>query len=77
MGHRKMGYIEQLWYTAKYGVHSLFEWLDAMYFAKRLHPGWLHLATKSRNEEMRKYYKAKILRAYREYDRGIEDGNEA
>ena len=67
MGYRTVRYIEQLWYTAKYGVKSFFEWLDAMYFAKRLHPGWLQLATKSRNEELRKYYKSKILVEYRKY----------
>lgn len=46
-------------------LHKWFEWQDAKCWAKDIHPGWLHLATKGGHEETRAYYKAKILAAYR------------
>lgn len=65
MGYRKTGYIEQIWYVIKYAVRSWFEWQDAKCWAKDIHPGWLHLATKAKSEETRKAYHNKILKAYR------------
>lgn len=68
MVYKKIGFIRQLWYTVKYGVHSWLEWQDAKYWAEEVHPGWLELATKARSEDVRKEYKRKILLAYRGYE---------
>ena len=68
MSDKKIGFIRQLWYTAKYGVHSWLEWQDAKAWAKQYHPAWLEIATKARHEDTRKMYKRKILLAYRGYE---------
>lgn len=65
MGYRKVGYLEQLWYVVKYAVSSFFEWQDAKHWAMEYHPAWVQLATKSKNEKTRKYYRFKILNEYR------------
>lgn len=68
MTNNKIGFVRQLWYTAKYGVHSFLEWQDAKSWAKQYHPAWLEIATKARSEDTRKEYKRKILLAYRWYE---------
>ena len=68
MGYKKIGPIRQAWYTLKYVIHSWIEWQDAKCWAKQYHPAWVQLATKARNEDVRKEYKRKILLAYRGYE---------
>ena len=68
MSYKKIGFIRQLWYTAKYGFHSWLEWQDARSWAKQYHPAWVQVATKARHEDTRKEYKRKILLAYRGYE---------
>ena len=41
------------------------EWQDAKDWAKEYHPAWVEIATKSKSEEARAYYKNMILAAYR------------
>ena len=41
------------------------EWQDAKAWAKQYHPAWVEIATKSKSEEARQYYKDMILNAYR------------
>lgn len=65
MGYKKIGCLRQIWYVIKYAVSSWIEWQDAKCWAKDIHPGWVIMATKCRNEETRQYYKIKILAAYR------------
>lgn len=52
----------QFWYQY---IAGWFEWQDAKCWAKDIHPGWLQIATKCKNQETRAHYKAKILAAYR------------
>lgn len=68
MGHKKIGFVRQIWYTIKYGVRCWIEWQDAKDWADQYHPAWVRLATRARHEETRKIYKQKILLAYRGYD---------
>ena len=65
MVHKKIGPIRQMWYTIKYAVSSWIEWQDAKEWAKEYYPAWVELATKARDEGVRKEYKRKILLAYR------------
>lgn len=65
MGYKKIGYLRQIWYVIKYGVHGWFEWQDAKCWAKDIHPGWLFIATKAKSPDVRQRYKNKILAAYR------------
>lgn len=68
MGYKKIGYIRQLWYTIKYGIHSWLEWMVAKKWAKQYQPAWLQIATKGSSEYIRKLYRRKILLAYRGYE---------
>lgn len=68
MGYKAIGYLRQLWYTLKYGIHSWIEWQDAKEWAREYHPAWLEIAQKARHEDTRKEYKQKILLAYRGYE---------
>lgn len=68
MGYKKIGYIRQLWYTIKYGIHSWLEWLVAKKWAKQYQPAWLQIATKGRSKYIRDLYKRKILLAYKGYE---------
>ena len=65
MGYKAIGYVRQLWYTAKYAYRKWIEWQDAKDWAREYHPAWLEIATKARHEDTRKEYKQKILLAYR------------
>lgn len=49
-------------------IRDWFEWQDAKCWANEYHPAWVELATKARNEDIRKEYKRKILLAYRGYE---------
>lgn len=46
-------------------IAGWFEWQDAKCWAKDIHPGWLHLATKAKSAATRQIYRNKILKAYR------------
>jgi hypothetical protein len=46
-------------------VSKWLEWFDAQYWAKDIHPGWVHLANNSEHKETRMYYREKILAAYK------------
>lgn len=70
MPYRKTGYIEQILYVAKYKFESWMEWQDAKAWAKAIHPAWVEIATKCKNDEVKKHYKDMILNAYR----GENDG---
>ena len=72
MGHRNIGYLEQIWYTAKYMVTSWIDWQRAKKLVGAYRPGWVELAEKCENEETRQYYRLKVLNEYR----GVRgDGN--
>ena len=64
VGYKKISYVRQIWYVIKYAVRSWIEWQDAKAWAKEYHPGWLHLATKSKHMETRQIYRNKIMKAY-------------
>jgi len=67
MAYRKVGSLEQIWYTIKHSVGAWIEWHDAKAWANRHHPAWVDIATRSRSEVARKYYKNMILEGYREW----------
>ena len=67
MGYKKVGYLRQLWCMARYSLRAWMEWMDAKSWAESLHPGWVQLATKAKNKEVRLIYRDKILKAYRGY----------
>ena len=46
-------------------LKSWLEWQDAKAWAKQYHPAWVEIATKSKSEDARDYYKNMILGAYR------------
>lgn len=52
-------------YAIKNKLESWIEWQDAKDWAKQYHPAWVEIATKSKSEEARAYYKKMILGAYR------------
>lgn len=60
-----MAYFEQLWKRIKHSVYVWLEWQDAKAWAKQYHPAWVEIATQSKSEDARKYYKDMILNAYR------------
>lgn len=41
------------------------EWQDAKCWAKEYHPAWVEIVKRTKNEEVREYYKKMILAAYR------------
>ena len=65
MGYRKVGYLEQIWYVIKHAVTAWIEWQDAKCWAKQIHPAWVEIVKRTKNEDVRKYYKKMILDAYR------------
>lgn len=80
MGKRVTYAIAQLWYQITGPVVALWqrltgairawmEWQDAKCWAKKYHPGWLHVVRKCKHKSTQAYYKAKILAAYREKDK--------
>ena len=42
-----------------------FEWQDAKCWAKVFHPAWVEIVKRTKNEDVREYYKNMILGAYR------------
>jgi hypothetical protein len=46
-------------------LKSWLEWQDAKAWANQYHPAWVEIATKSKSEEAREYYRKMILGAYR------------
>lgn len=65
MSYRKVSSLEQVWYVIKHKLESWLEWQDAKSWAEEYHPAWVEIATKSKSEEARAYYKKMILGAYR------------
>ena len=74
MGYKTIGCIRQLWYTVKYSVHSWLEWQDAKRWANVYHPAWVEIVARTKNEEVREYYKNMILSAYIGDVEDLEDG---
>ena len=70
MGYRKVGTLEQILHVIAYKVEAWLEWQDVKVWAEEFHPGWLHIAKRSKCKETRIIYKDKILSAWR----GEEDG---
>lgn len=46
-------------------LKSWLEWQDAKAWANQYHPAWVEIATKSKSDEAREYYRKMILGAYR------------
>lgn len=62
------GPVVRLWQRLTGAVRAWMEWQDAMYWASEHRPAWAQFAIKCEHKETRRYYKAKILAAYREKD---------
>lgn len=65
MNCRKTGRLVQLWHVMKRKFEDWVEWQHAKDWARCMHPAWVEIATKSKSEEARAYYKKMILAAYR------------
>jgi len=66
MGYRKIGYLEQLWYMAKYAVEQRLEWYRAVRWAKECHPAWVEIVNRCKVDHVRQVYRNLILKRYRE-----------
>ena len=63
MKHRSC--LNKIWNTIGDAVCDWIEWQEAKAWAKKEHPAWVDIATKSKSEDVRKCCKNMILDAYR------------